>query len=114
MRVARGVMKKQGLVTAIFHSKDAASKAFDQLINRGYEARDIVMIMSQETYRSHFQRGSGLNGRQKDSHDGILSYLSRHGALRELPGTGLVVSGIFLSDRTLEGMYDNVRSILGA
>src|SRR5690242_11970109 len=102
MRVARGVMKKQGLVTAVFHSKDAASRAFDDLINRGYHARDIVLIMSQDTYRSHFL---ARTARSKDIHedpqDSIRTY-AQEGGLRELPGTGLVASGPFVSDQTLQ------------
>src|SRR5690348_7095708 len=102
MRVARGVMKKEGLVTAIFHSKDAASKAFDELIRKRYDAEDLIIIMSRDTYRSQFQGSSGDSKNHKGgSLENITNYTRRHGTLRELPETGLVASGAFLSDPTL-------------
>jgi hypothetical protein len=115
MRVARGVLKKQGLVTAIFHDKGSASMAFDYLIDNGYDPSQIVVVMTQETYRSHYlgkvnqlSNGNG-NGSQLMS-----KYLGKPGTSREVPSAGLLVSGPFANDPMLNNRLESTRQMLTA
>jgi hypothetical protein len=92
MRVARGVMKKKGLVTVIFHSTEGAENAYQDLVHRGYDPGDIMVIMSQENYRTHFL--GRVNPLSDNGEISLAQYISRPGAAVELPGIGLVVSGL--------------------
>jgi hypothetical protein len=111
MRVTRGVMKKQGLVTAVFHSKDAASRAYEDLIHKGYDPSDIVIVMSQETHRVHYQ---GKHDPLKNTMSPLDEHLSRPGASRELPSVGLVVAGPFATDPALNEWNEKARSLFAA
>jgi hypothetical protein len=110
MRVARGVMKKRGLVTVIFHSTEGAENAYQDLVHRGYEPSDIMVIMSQENYRSHFL--GRVNPLSNNGEISLAQYISRPGAAVEVPGIGLVVSGPFATNPSLRDQNENAREML--
>ena len=103
-------MKKMGLVTAIFHSTEGAENAFQDLVNRGYDPGNIVVIMSQENYRLHFL--GRVNPLSDDGEISLAQYISRPGTSVELPGIGLVVSGPFATNPSLSDQTENGRDML--
>ena len=115
MRVARGVLKKQGLVTAIFHDKGAAAAEFEYLIDNGYDPSQIVVVMTQETYRLHYLGRTELLGNgDGNTAQSMLRFLNRTGTSRELPSAGLVVSGPFATDPALNNKLESTRHMLTA
>jgi hypothetical protein len=114
MRVARGVLKKQGLVTAIFHDKESASMAFDYLVNNGYDPSQIVVVMTQETYRLYYLGKGNLFNGDGDGSESMSKYLNRPGTSRELPSAGLLVSGPFATDPMLNNKLESTRQMLTA
>ena len=116
MREARGVLKKRGLVTSIFHNKGSASEAFEYLVHNGYDPSQIVVVMTQETYRLHFLGHASVldNGNGNGKHMQLARYLNRRGTSRELPSVGLLVAGPFMTDPMLNNHLERTRTILTA
>jgi hypothetical protein len=118
MRVARGVLKKQGLVTAIFHNKGSAASAFSYLVRNGYDPSRIVVVMTQETQHQYFDgKAKVIDG----SSDGrniaegyFVKYLNQPESTRELPSAGLVVAGPFITNPLLNNKVENARILLEA
>jgi hypothetical protein len=113
MRVARGVLKKQGLVTVIFHNKDSASAAFERLVRVGYEPAQIVVVMTQETYQHHYAGKADLftNGDGRANYS-LTRYLNKAGTSKEVPSIGVVVAGPFSTDPALNNGPENTRHLL--
>jgi hypothetical protein len=112
MRVARGVMKKKGLVTAIFHSTEGAENAYQDLVHRGYDPGEIVVMMSKENYRLHFL--GRTNPLSDNGEITLAQFISRPGASVELPAAGLVVCGPFMTNPTLNDPTESSRAMLVA
>ena len=114
MREARGVLKKRGLVTSIFHNKGSASEACDYLVHNGYDQTQIVVVMTQETFRLYFLGHAGPLDNGNGRHMQLARYLNRRGTSRELHSMGLVVAGPFMTDPMLNNHLENTRTILTA
>src|SRR5262245_53797583 len=92
MKLARGVMRKQGLVTAVFYSKEAASDAYQELMKKGYRPADVTVLMAKDTYHAILGKpgdGEVIN----DKVFGLQSYLRTNGNTELLPRAGLIVAG---------------------
>jgi len=92
-------------ITSIFTDRDRAEDAYQTLKARGYDAKDIDLIMSDETRRKHFAtgeqtelgtkaaKGAGVGGAIGGAVGAIAAAIAAVGSSIAIPGLGLVVAG---------------------
>jgi hypothetical protein len=103
--------EKTGLVTGVFSSRHDAEEAFNALLERGYKADDITVLMSDETRDRHFKdeyhdknkettkmgnksmEGAGTGSAIGGTAGAIVGALAAAGISVALPGLGLVLAG---------------------
>lgn len=89
--------------------------AFDHLIDIGYDPSQIVVVMTQETYRLHYLGKSNLLSNHDGNSSQLMSnYLGRTGTSKELPSAGLLVAGPFATDPMLNNTLESTRQMLMA
>jgi hypothetical protein len=96
---------ERGWVTSIFTDRDRAEGAYQALKARGYDAKDIDLIMSEDTRRRHFAtgdktelgtkaaKGAGVGGAIGGAVGAIAAAVAAVGSSIAIPGLGLVVAG---------------------
>ncbi len=92
-------------VTALFTDRDEAERAFNALTERGYNADDINVVMSEETQKRYFvsgeqtelgtkaAKGAGIGGAIGGTVGAIAAAIAAVGTSLVVPGLGLVVAG---------------------
>jgi hypothetical protein len=92
-------------MTALFRNRDQAEKAYQMLIDRGYDADEISVIMSDETRKRDFAsgrdtelgtkaaEGAGVGGAVGATVGAIAAALAAVGTSVVVPGLGLVIAG---------------------
>lgn len=97
--------QKSHMVTALFHDRDSAERAFNTLIGRGYHKDDVNVIMSDDTRIKHFSHGqetelgnkaaegAGIGGAIGGTLGAIVAAVAAIGTTLLLPGLGLVIAG---------------------
>jgi hypothetical protein len=91
-------------VTATFSDPDAAERAYQSMINRGYRDKDIHVLMSDDTRKRHFSRdskglghkameGAGVGGAVGGAVGATLMAIAAAASTIAVPGIGLVVAG---------------------
>ena len=96
-------------VAALFPDQTSAEQAYQSVSERGYDERDINLIMSDETHKRYFSRGR--NGRFENAHHhraaegagiggaiggtlgAIAAAMATIGTSLVIPGLGLVIAG---------------------
>lgn len=93
------------LITAIFHDQASAEHAYQCVSERGYDERDIDLIMSDETHKRFFSNvGTTQLERHLPASTGHEAVLGRNsgaisaavtaiGTSLVIPGVGLIVAG---------------------
>lgn len=89
------------VVTGIFDSRDAASRAVDALIEYGRSRDDISMMMSSGTRSKEFSfetgthaaDSAGIGGAVGGAAGAVIAAIAAVGTTVVLPGLGLVVAG---------------------
>lgn len=97
----------QNWVTGTFRDRASAERAYDSMLSRGYDEKEINLIMSDETRRLYFSEqnandaapgnkameGAGVGGAIGITAGAILAAVAAIGSSIAIPGLGLVIAG---------------------
>ena len=94
------------LVTGIFPDRESAELGYMTLTDRGYEQRDIDLVMSEDTKKRHFApagtetelgnkaaKGAGVGGAIGGTVGAVAAAVAAAGTTLAVPGLGLLVAG---------------------
>lgn len=98
---------EQGMVTALFHDRDSAERAYQSVSSRGYGKDDVNLVMSDETRSKHFAKdsgtttvlgtkaaeGAGVGGAIGGTLGAIVAAVAAVGTSIAIPGLGLIIAG---------------------
>jgi hypothetical protein len=97
---------KQAMMTSSFRDRDAAERAYNGILARGYKAEDIHVLMTDETRKRHFSKdgehtnmgnkalkGAGVGGAVGGAVGATLVGLAAAAAAVTVPVLGLVIVG---------------------
>jgi len=95
-----------GLVTGMFNDRASVEAAYNNAVGRGYGVDDVNLVMSDETRKKHFTKGSvetelgnkaaegaGIGGAIGGTVGAVAAAIAAIGTVLVLPGLGLVVAG---------------------
>jgi len=92
-------------ITGLFTDRDSAEQGFEALRARGYEPKDINVVMTDDTRKTHFAsggdtelgtkaaKGAGVGGAIGGTVGAIAAAIAAVGTSLVIPGLGLVVAG---------------------
>ncbi len=94
-------------VTGLFPDRDSAERAYQTVVDRGYQKDDINLVMSDETRKRHFgeddgrvtelgtkaAEGAGVGAGIGGTVGAIAAAVAAVGTTIALPGLGLVIAG---------------------
>ncbi len=116
-------------VSALFHDRDSAERAYQAITERGYTRDDINVVMSDETRRRHFEadttplrtelgskaaEGAGIGGAIGGTIGAIAAALAAVGTTIALPGLGLVIAGPLVAGLAGAGAGAATGGLVGA
>ncbi len=113
-------------VTGSFNDRDSAERAYNSMIDRGYERDDVNLMMSDDTRKKHFaddsdtelgskaMEGAGVGSTIGGVAGGIIGAIAAIGTNVLLPGLGLVVAGPLLAGLAGAGAGGATGGIIGA
>jgi hypothetical protein len=104
-KVARGVMKSQGMVSALFHNRGHVLEAYQALIERGYNASEVMLLMSPETRHSDFGTALDFSPGGNGFFDHPTSTAPAHDSIKEVTSTESMTAAGISPDRAL--VYTN-------
>lgn len=105
MKAARGVRKTQGMVSAVFHNREHVLEAYQALVERGYAAGEVRLLMSPETLHSDFGTALDFSPGGNGFFDHPASVAPAHDSIKEVTSTDSIISAGIGPDRAL--MYTN-------
>ena len=98
--------KKERVITALFHNRRDAERAYNELIDHGLSDEEVSVILSKETRDRYLSgeyeetkmgnkatEGAGVGGAVGGTTGGIIGALTAAAAPVVFPGIGLVLSG---------------------
>ncbi len=92
-------------VTGLFTDRETAEQGFEALRARGYEAKDINVVMTDDTRKKYFvsgeqtelgtkaAKGAGVGGAIGGTVGAIAAAIAAVGTSIAIPGLGLVIAG---------------------
>jgi len=98
-------MAESNMVTGLFRDRDSAERAYNSITERGYDSKDVNVVMSDETRKRHFATGektelgskaaggAGIGGAIGGTLGAIAAAIAAVGTSIAIPGLGLVVAG---------------------
>lgn len=114
-------------ITAVFTTREGAQKAYDELINRGYNAEGITVIVSDETHTLHLSKETtgehtehktlekaGLGTAIGGTAGAVAGAIAAIGTAVIIPGLGIAVAGPILASLTGAGAGAIAGGIIGA
>jgi hypothetical protein len=124
---ARGVTTgEKSLVTGLFSDREQAERGYQALTARGYEAKDINLVMSDATRKKNFAageetelgnkaaKGAGVGGAIGGTVGAIAAAIAAVGSSLVIPGLGLVVAGPLAAALAGAGAGGAAGGLLGA
>ena len=110
MATPRTEIDKGKLQTVLFSDRESAERAYDDLASRGYESKDINVVMSDDSREKYFDdsgretelgnkaaKGAGVGGAVGGAVGGtaagIAAAVAAVGASVAIPGLGIVIAG---------------------
>jgi len=98
---------RQNWVTGTFTDRDSAEGAYNSMLSRGYDEKEINLMMSDETRRQYFadenpddsqlgnkaMEGAGVGGAIGGTAGAILAAVATIGTSIVIPGLGLLIAG---------------------
>jgi hypothetical protein len=117
-----------GMLTGLFRDRDSAERAYDSLSQRGYDKKDVNLVMSDETRKRHFSgddstqtelgskaaEGAGIGGAIGGTLGAIAAAVAAVGTSIVVPGLGLVVAGPLAAALAGAGAGGVTGGLLGA
>ncbi|TKT92397.1 hypothetical protein [Dyadobacter frigoris] len=114
-------------ITSVFQTREGAQKAYDELIYRGYNADDIIVIISGETQALHLSKENhedhsehkilekaGLGTAIGGTAGAVAGAIAAIGTAVIIPGLGIAVAGPILASLTGAGAGGITGGIIGA
>jgi hypothetical protein len=116
------------MVTGLFYDRDSAERAYQTIANRGYDTKDVNLVMSDETRNKHFTgnanvttelgnkaaEGAGVGGAIGGTLGAVLAAITAAGTSIALPGLGLVIAGPLAAAAAGAGAGAATGGLLGA
>ena len=110
METTKSTTEKAGIITGAFSNRAEAEKAYNSLIDKGYNTDDITVLMSDDTRDTHFKsehkdkdhdtdlgnksmEGAGVGSAIGGTAGAIVGAIAALGTAVALPGLGLVIAG---------------------
>ena len=98
---------QQRIVTGLFNDRDSAERAYQSVSSRGYDNKDVNLVMSNETRNKHFAHvdgantelgtkaaeGAGVGGAIGGTLGAVVAAVAAVGTAVAIPGLGLVIAG---------------------
>ena len=98
---------QQRIVTGLFNDRDSAERAYQSVSSRGYDDKDVNLVMSNETRNKHFAhgdgpstelgtkaaQGAGVGGAIGGTLGAVVAAVAAVGTAVAIPGLGLVIAG---------------------
>ena len=95
------------MVTGLFNDRASAERAYQSVTNRGYEADDVNLVMSDDTRNKYFSNssgtetelgtkaaeGAGVGGAIGGTIGAIAAAIAAVGTSIAIPGLGIVIAG---------------------
>ncbi|MBA2710506.1 MAG: hypothetical protein H0U57_07945 [Tatlockia sp.] len=117
--------KNDRFTTELFQDKDSAEKAYQRAIDRGYNDKDINVIMSEDSRKKYYDsplvkegnksvEGMGIGGATGAAIGGIVGAIAAVGTSLAIPGLGLVIAGPLAAGLAGAGAGSITGGILGA
>ncbi|MFN7927942.1 MAG: hypothetical protein U0Y68_08340 [Blastocatellia bacterium] len=112
-------------LTGTFSDRDSAERAYNSMLNRGYNRDDVNLMMSDDTRKKYFSdddtalgskamEGAGTGGAIGGIAGGIIGALAAIGTNAIVPGLGIVVAGPILAGLAGAGAGGATGGIIGA
>ena len=125
---ANRTTEESELMTALFRDKESAERAYDSLASRGYQSKDVNVVMSDATRKRHFSgpgaketelgnkaaEGAGVGGAIGVTVGGIAAAIAAVGTSIAIPGLGLVIAGPLAAALAGAGAGGAAGGIVGA
>jgi hypothetical protein len=125
---AVGSRDNSGLLTGLFRDRESAEMAYRSATERGYDHKDLNLVMSDETRARHFSganstetelgtkaaEGAGIGGAIGGTLGAIAAAIAAVGTSIVLPGLGLVVAGPIVAALAGAGAGGATGGLLGA
>jgi hypothetical protein len=99
-------MNEQPMVTGLFRDRESAERGYSALTERGYDPKDVNLMMSDDTRKRHFSseaaptelgnkaaEGAGVGGAIGGTIGAIAAAIAAVGTSIAIPGLGLVIAG---------------------
>jgi uncharacterized protein YjbJ (UPF0337 family) len=113
-------------VTGSFSDRDSAERAYNSMIDRGYDRNDVNLMMSDDTRKKYFaddtdtelgskaMEGAGVGSAIGGVAGGIIGAIAAIGTNAIVPGLGIVVAGPLLAGLAGAGAGGATGGIIGA
>ncbi len=115
-------------LTGLFPDRDSAERAYQGVVERGYQQDDINLVMSDETRKRHFgntagqttelgtkaAEGAGIGAGIGGTVGAIAAAIAAVGTSIALPGLGLVIAGPVAAALAGAGAGGAAGSLVGA
>ncbi len=100
-------MQNSTMVTGVFRDRESAEHAYQAVSTRGYDKKDINIVMSEETRKRYFPntdgletelgskaaQGAGIGSAVGGTLGAIAAAIAAVGTTLLIPGLGLVIAG---------------------
>lgn len=121
-------MAQERVLTGLFRDRDAAERAYQGVIDRGYGRDDVNLVMSDETRERHFgnageprtelgtkaAEGAGIGAGIGGAVGAVAAAVAAVGTSVALPGLGLVIAGPLAAALAGAGAGGAAGGLLGA
>jgi hypothetical protein len=126
MKTTTTTRQEEGTITGVFRTRDDAERAYDSLIDKGYTAEEIIVLMSDETHELNFKNRSretdlgnkamekaGVGSAIGGTLGAIAGGIAAIGTTVALPGLGLVIAGPIVAALTGAGAGGLTGGLIG-
>src|SRR5690349_21926980 len=126
MNTPNSLQNETGTVTGIFRNREDAEQAFNSLIKRGYDQKDIILLMSDKTHKTHFKdrdndtalgnkaaEKAGIGSAIGGTAGAVIGAIAAIGTTIALPGLGLVIAGPIVAGLTGAGAGSLAGGLIG-
>ena len=127
IRTESNASKSDKMLTGLFRDRDSAERAYQSLSDRGYDKKDVNLVMSDDTRKRHFANegvqtelgskaaeGAGIGGAIGGTLGAIAAAVAAVGTSIVVPGLGLVVAGPLAAALAGAGAGGVTGGLLGA
>lgn len=118
--------KNSGMVTGLFKDRESAERAYQSISSRGYDAKDVNLVMSDEARQKHFasdqsdtelgskaMEGAGVGSAIGGTLGAIIAVIAAAGTLT-IPGLNIIAAGPLIAALTGAGAGGLTGGLIGA